>query len=77
MDLSINPGDTIEILLNANVITTPHVTPDGLLTGFDSGSGTGQIYGTTVPEPGSLILLLGLAVSALAGTLASRVRRAA
>ena len=62
--LVIDPGSEITILLTGDAISNP-VFDGGLLVGFGS-NGTGQVEGTAVPEPSSLILLLSLAVSALA-----------
>ncbi|MBU4270370.1 MAG: hypothetical protein KKA28_00655 [Planctomycetes bacterium] len=60
--LIINPGDEITIFLMGDSLSGKVFTGE-LLTGFTS-SGTGQIE--AIPEPGSLMILLSLAASALA-----------
>ncbi len=63
--LVLDPGAVVRILLNGDALSGEHFT-GGRLDGFtSSGGGTGEIEGQ-VPEPSSLILLLGLAASALA-----------
>jgi hypothetical protein len=62
----LNPSAKIEIQLNPDVLSNP-VISGGLLTGFSNGAGTAQIDGTViVPEPGSLAMLLAMALSGLA-----------
>ncbi len=60
-------GGDITIMLLIDTLVGPAPGVDGEpLVGFGSSGSTGQIAGTAVPEPGSLMILLGLAASALA-----------
>ncbi len=64
--LIIDPGKQINISLLGDNFDTLTTGDQGQLIGFEGSSGTGQINGTAVPEPGTLALLLCMATSALA-----------
>ncbi len=54
-DLALDPSDEISILISS--VDLSNVTADGsYVTGFDA-FGTGEIAGSVIPEPGSVVLL--------------------
>jgi len=70
MGLSFDPEEQISISLSS--VNLANVTDDGThLTGFEA-FGTGEVVGTQIPEPGTLVLL----ASSIAGLLLLRRRKA-